>query len=235
MLTHSGWCHCSDLIRKGNDLQQPYKQGSAASVKPQPGVFKAWALLSWWHLVTSIAPSQTATWLETIQQEIKLDEKGYSGSQGRLASSFLLNCWWQTALFPHGFLSFPKNHPLLFAFVDLSCVAFYKCFTIHWSMFWLQLCFARKETADNPRRACGAKTELQVGSIAYADGFGTVGLSGGMQVFPSAIFGVEGKDINTSASSQCALIQRLSVLVGERTWGILQCSLASHCWAPWGC
>lgn len=71
MLTHSGWCHCSDLIRKGNDLQQTYKQGSAASVRQQPGVFKAWAQFSWWHLVTGIAPTQTASWLEIIEPEMK--------------------------------------------------------------------------------------------------------------------------------------------------------------------
>lgn len=70
-----------------------------------------------------------------------------------------------------------------------------------------------------PRGACGAKTKLQVGSIAHIADFGTVGRSGGMQAFPSAIFGVETKDIHTSASSQGALTQHLSEVMGDQDLG----------------
>lgn len=72
-----------------------------------------------------------------------------------------------------------------------------------------------------PRRACGAKTKLQVGSIAHIADFGKVGLNGGMQVFPSPIFGVESKDIHISDSSRDTLTHCLPMLMGARTWGIL--------------
>lgn len=52
-----------------------YKRRSAASVKQQSGVFKAWAQLSWWHSVTSIAPSQPPSLLEIIESGIKLRRK----------------------------------------------------------------------------------------------------------------------------------------------------------------
>lgn len=83
MLTHSGWCQCSDLIRKGNELQQTYKQGSAPRAK---------AKFSLWHLGTSTAHSQTATWLEITQIPSNLMKKATVEAKKGWFSSFMLNC-----------------------------------------------------------------------------------------------------------------------------------------------
>lgn len=167
MLTHSGWCHSSDLMRKGNySLVRPTSWGQQppwSSSQRCQGLGST-LMVTPSHIYSTFSASQLVRNNKARDQIKKKRE-----SQERLVSSFLLDLWWQDCFIPSRVSTAP---PTPFFLDKRSCTvirlrrSLMLCLLqlFHYGKLHLSpsdYChpLPQNKWLITPRKACGAKDE----------------------------------------------------------------------------